>query len=413
MKKLARIEPPDVCLLGVTLVLVAIGVLTVFDSSYMRAADYKSYNFDALYFAKRQLIFAGIGLFCMFIASIVPMDFMRKMSIPLLFFAAALLVAVLVPGVGREVNGSRSWFKLGPLSFQPSEFLKLALVVYLARVLGRPRMFARKAPPRWVGALWTAGALIFLVIAQRDLGSAVVLSSVVFIMFAVAGARKRYLVLLGTAGVVMVCGLMCFVPHCKPRVDAFKDPWAARYDKGYQIVHSLIGFGTGGVTGVGIGEGRVKAYIPAASTDYIYSTVAEETGLIGSLTLLGLFALFTYRGLDVARRCASPFAALVAVGITSFVAIQALINMAVATNSIPATGLPMPFVSYGGSSLVILLTGTGILLSVSRHVHMQLDGEIDEDRTDRGRHRRTYLPRYKRRSGSSGGGTRDRAAVRR
>ena len=414
MRKRTKIEPPDVYLLGTALALLAVGVLLVFDASYAKSGDLKTYGFDTWYFAKRQLTYAGVGLLFMFIASVVPMDFLRKMSIPLMVVVGGLLVAVLLPGIGARVNGARSWFKLGPISVQPSELAKIALVLYLARVLGRPRIFARGAQPRWTIPLWAAMGLIGLVVIENDMGSAVVLSSIVFVMFALAGAKKLVLVPIAVTGIALVVLAMCTVSHCKDRVDAFKDPWGNRYGKGYQIVHSLIGFGTGGLTGVGLCEGRVKSYIPAASTDYIYATLAEETGLTGSLVLLGMFAFLAYRGLKVARRCASPFAALVVAGITSAVSIQALINLAVATNSIPATGIPLPFISYGGSSLVIMLTGVGILLSVSRQLRAQIeDQEADEDSSNRRRHRRSHLSGYQRGSGASGTRSYGRTAVRR
>jgi cell division protein FtsW len=413
MRKMAKIEPPDVYLLGVAVALVAIGVLLVFDASYAKSGDLRVYGYDTWYFAKRQLAYAGIGLVCMFIASVVPVEFLRKLSIAGLVISFGLLIAVLVPGIGHKINGARSWFKVGPVSFQPSELAKLVLVLYMARALGRPRIFSKHAEKRWTGALWAAAGIIGLVVAEKDLGTAVVLSSIVFVMFAAAGAKKRWLVPAAAGGLAVVCLLMCTVPHCKPRVEAYKAPWGNRYGTGYQIVHSLIGFGTGGITGVGLCEGRVKSYIPAASTDYIYATVAEETGLAGSLVLLAMFAAFALRGFSVARRCSSLYPSLVATGIASAVSMQAIVNVAVATNSIPATGLPLPFISYGGSSMVIALTGVGLLLSVSRQVRVELEHEASDEGSSHGRrHGRAHLPGYQRGAGASGGGSYGRAAVR-
>jgi len=409
----ARIEPPDVWLLGVVVALVAVGVLLVFDASYARSADLSAYGHDTWYFAKRQLAYAAAGLVCMFLASIVPVEFLRKLSVVGLVISFALLIAVLVPGIGCKVNGSTSWIRVGPVSFQPSELAKLVLVLYLARALGRPNVFARRAERKWTSAFWIAAGIIMLVVAEKDLGTAVALSGIVFVMFAAAGAKKRWLTLSALAGAAAVWLLMCCVPHCKPRVEAYKDPWAHRYGKGYQIVHSLIGFGTGGLTGVGFCEGRVKSYIPAASTDYIYATVAEETGLVGSLVLLGMFVLFALRGFGVARKCSSAYASLVASGITSAVSMQAVINMAVATNSIPATGLPLPFISYGGSSMVISLTGVGVLLSVSRQVRVELENEAsDEDSPYGRRYGRAHIPGRQRGTSAPRAGAFGRASVR-
>ncbi len=413
MRRPAKIEPPDVYLLGVAVALVAIGVLLVFDASYAKSGDLSVYGYDTWYFAKRQLAYAGVGLVFMFIASVVPVEFLRKLSIPLLVISFGVLIAVLVPGIGHKVNGSRSWFRVGPVSFQPSELAKLVLVLYLARVLGRVRVFSKHAERRWTGAFWAAAGIVALVVAERDLGTAVVLSSIVFVMFAAAGAKKRWLVPTAAVGLAVVWLLMCTVPHCKPRVEAYKDPWAHRYEQGYQIVQSLIGFGTGGILGVGLCEGRVKSYLPAASTDYIYATVAEETGLVGSLVLLAMFALFAIRGFGVARRCSSLYPSLVATGIVSAVSMQAIVNMGVATNAIPATGLPLPFISYGGSSMVIALTGVGLLLSVSRQVRVELEHEESDEGSPHGwRHRRTRIPSYQRGAGTSGGGAYGRATVR-
>ncbi len=190
MRKMARIEPPDVYLLGVSVALVAIGVLLVFDASYARGGDLRAYGYDTLYFAKRQLAYAGLALVCMFVASVVPVEFLRKLSIPLLVISSGLLIAVLVPGIGHKVNGSRSWFKVGPVSFQPSELAKLVLVLYLARALGRRQIFSKRAERTWVVPLLAAALVVVFIVAERDLGTAVVLCSIVFVMFAAAGAKK-------------------------------------------------------------------------------------------------------------------------------------------------------------------------------------------------------------------------------
>ncbi|MCX8053561.1 MAG: putative lipid II flippase FtsW [Armatimonadetes bacterium] len=414
MRKPAEIGPPNVWLLGLAVALVVIGVVFVFDASYVRSVDLGVYDHDIWYFAKRQLAYASIGLVCMMLASIIPVEALRKLSVVALIVCVMLLIMVLVPGIGHKVNGSRSWFRVGPLSFQPSELAKLVLILYLARSLGRAQVFARGAERRWLGSLIVSLAVIGLVVVEPDLGTAVVLSSIVFVMFAAAGAKKRWLVPTAVGGLALVYMMMCIVPHCSARVEAFRDPWAHRYDTGYQIVHSLIGFGTGGITGLGLCQGRVKSYLPAASTDYIYATIAEETGLVGSLALVVLFGAFAVCGFGVARKCNSLYGSLVASGITSAVSMQAIINMAVATNSIPATGLPMPFISYGGSSMVIMLTGVGLLLSISRQIEVELQQETsDEDSSYRRRHRRAHISGHQRGAGASRIRTYGRTAVRR
>ncbi|MGQ9456317.1 MAG: FtsW/RodA/SpoVE family cell cycle protein [Armatimonadota bacterium] len=377
MSRAVKVNTPDMILLDLAITLVVIGVLLVFDASYPTCGDSKNWGYDMWYFAKRQMIYAGAGFLFMLLVSIVPIDLVRKCSIIFLLGSIALLVCVLLFGV--TINGSKSWLRIGTIPFQPSEFAKLAVVVYMARVLGKPNIFARGRERRWLAAVFWTGLIFLLVVAQRDLGTAVVLFCIMVTMFIIAGAKKRYIGLVVACGLVTVLGTMKYLPHCRARVEASKNPWAHYYHAGYQVVHSLIGFGTGGLTGLGLGEGRVKCYIPAAYTDYIFVTVAEETGLVGSLVLVGLFAAFTVRAFRVARDSESLYGALIASGIGSAISIQALINMAVATNSIPATGLPLPFISYGGSSLLTTLIGVGLILSVSRESGVEVCGEdIDE-----------------------------------
>lgn len=406
MSRAVKVNSPDMVLLGITITLVVIGVLLVFDASYPTCGDRESFGYDMWYFAKRQMIYAGAGLLFMLLVSMIPVNLVRKCSIIVLLGSIALLVCVLLFGV--TINGSRSWLKIGPIPFQPSEFAKLAMVVYMARVLGRPNIFARGRERRWFAAVFWTGLVFLLVVAQRDFGTAVVLFCIMVTMFTIAGAKKRYIALVAVCGLFAVLGAMKYLPHCRARVEAFRDPWTHRNYAGFQVVHSLIGFGTGGLTGVGLGEGRVKCYIPAAHTDYIFVTVAEETGLIGSLILLGLFATFTMRAFKVARESESLYGALVASGIGSAISIQALINMAVATNSIPATGLPLPFISYGGSSLLATLLGVGLILSVSRESGVEVCGEEIEEIDEGGSYRRGDGRARISRGGSSGGTTRTR-----
>ncbi len=387
----ARINSPDLILLGIVLFLVVSGVLLVFDASYPTSADQSRYGNDAWYFAKRQITYAGVGVCLMLLVSLIPLEWIRRLSIVILLAAIVLLVYVLVRGV--TINGSTSWVRLGPFMFQPSELAKLAIIVYLARALGRPGIFSKGREKRWLVPLGWSGLITLLVVAQRDFGTAAVLFAVMFAMFALAGAKKRYLVLAAVLGIAAVVVAMTYLPHCRARVAAFMDPWGHYHHAGYQIVHSLIGFGTGGLTGVGLGEGRVKCYIPAAYTDYIYATLAEELGLVGSLVLVLLFSLLAVLNFVIAQKSKSLYGALLAAGVGSAVSTQALINMAVATNSIPATGIPLPLISYGGSSLVTTLLGLGLVLSVSRNIEVEVEGEeANEDSVNRRRHGRARVP---------------------
>lgn len=415
MRKQVKLEPLDIYLLCVVFLLVLAGVLLVFDASYAKTAEIKSYGYDTWYFAKRQGLFAAIGLALMLLVSRVPLEAFRRFSKPLLYVAFAILMVVLLPGLGSKSYGARSWFRFGSISVQPSELAKLILVIFLASALSRPATFKRRAPQKlWIPPLLAAVGIILLIVMERDLGTAVLVSSMVYAVFFAAGAKKRWLIISAVGGIVLVAFLTMHMGHSRARVAAFLDPWAHRYDNGYQVCHSLMALGTGGIQGVGLCEGREKTYMPASSTDYIFATLGEETGLIGGLLLLFGYVVFIYRGLDIARRCKSGQAALLAVGVTAMVGIQALVNLAVVTNSIPATGLPLPFISYGGSALVILLMGVGVLLSVSRQVNVEQDDkDLDEGSTDRWRNGRPHISRNQHRTGASRGRVRRGATIRR
>ncbi len=411
MKRGENLVGPDWYLLLTVLGLTAVGVLLVFDASYAKAADFKSMNHDIYYLVKRQAVFAVAGLLCMLVLSRFSFDWLRRFTLPLLGLGTLLLVAVLI--LGHSAHGAKSWFKLWGFFAQPSELAKLAVVLYLAGVLARPRTFAKGAQRRWVVPAIVCTGLVGMIVLQRDLGTGTLLAVVCFVMFFAAGAKKVYLALAGLVALTMVVGMMLVMPHCMARVRAFMDPWKYRYGEGYQTVHSLSGLGTGGLRGVGLCEGREKFYLPAASTDYIFSTFGEEAGLLGGLVLIGGFMFFTYRGLHIAHRSQSPYGALLAAGATSLVSIQAVINLAVVTSSIPATGLPLPFISYGGSSLVATLAAAGILLSASRQVNVTGEKGASEDSSDRRGNRRAHLPGSKRRASAAGYGPARRTPVHR
>lgn len=398
--KQEALKPPDVYLMGIVLTLVGVGVLLVFDASYARMADAKWANNDIWYMAKRQLVYAAIGLLVMFAASRTRLTTLLKATVPLLVLSFLLLVAVLL--VGTEINGAKRWLKAGPVCFQPSELAKLALVLYLAGVLAQRKMRVRRMSMGWAAPLCVIATTLLLIFAEPDLGTTLALAGACFLMFYAAGAMKRHL-FLAIGGVGGLCWLAVrMAPYRLERIRVWLDPWRDPYGEGYQIIHSLIALGTGGLRGVGLCEGREKLYIPAASTDFIFSTLGEEAGFVGGLLVLALFVLFVYRGLDIGRRCKSTYPNMVAVGVTSAVGLQALINIAVVSAAIPATGVPLPFVSYGGSSLVSMLAGVGILLAVSRQVNVTLDDrEIYENSFDGWRDGRACLSGYKRSSSSA------------
>jgi cell division protein FtsW len=277
--------------------------------------------------------------------------------------ATGLIVARAMPAAG----GAHRWIFLGPFRLQPSEFTKLATVLFMAWLLSRDREERGEAAPWGVPALGVVGLLGYLV-AVENLGSAVVLVAVAGVMAFFAGLRFRLIAALAAVGGVVFALFVIFEPYRWQRITAFADPWADPRDGGFQLIQSLIAFGNGGVAGVGLGQGQQKAlFLPAAHTDFIFSIVGEELGLIGALTLLCAFLLLFWRGMRVALRAPDRFGSFLALGLTCLLVLQALINMCICVGLLPTTGLPLPFISYGGSSLLVSMTAMGLLLNVSQH----------------------------------------------
>lgn len=391
MRKAARKQPADTWYFIVTVLLVVGGILLVFDSSFARAGDKGLSN--SWYFVNRQMVFAAIGFLGMLVAMKIHPEKFRAVTKIFLLFSIMLLAAVMVPGVGKSIGGAARWVPIGPFHLQPSEIAKIAVIFYLADRLAakgpRVRQFGILLPH-----LVVAGLIVLLVLLEPDMGTA---SSIVFTtaaMLYVAGVRKRHMFTLAATGVALGGLLIAIEPYRLERVMTFLDPSKDYYGSGYQITHALMALAAGGITGKGLCEGCEKYFIPAPQTDMIAATLAEEWGLIGMLLLLALFIVFTYRGLCIGHRAKSPYMGFLAIGITSMISLQAIMNIAVFTASIPATGVPLPFISYGGSHLMVMLVGAGIVLSVSRHLDEQMkepELEAYENRCNRRRDRRTYL----------------------
>lgn len=411
MKEKTKLRPPDFWLIVSVVALVVIGLVMVLDASFAKAADSASMNHDPFFLLKKQARSVGLGLVLLLVAMKIPFPWLRILAWPGIAVSAFLLVVVLF--CGHTAYGATSWLRFMGVVFQPSELAKVALVLFLAAQLSPARTFARRAPRRWILAVGVCSLLTLLVVLERDLGTAALLVGISLAMFFAAGAKKRYIAF--TVAGMFAAGMlaMTHIPHCRERLNAYMDPWKYRFEEGYQTVHSLAGIGTGGLLGVGFCEGRVKFYMPAASTDYIFSTVVEETGLVGAAVVMFVFGVFAYRGLHIACCARSTFASLLAAGVVAMVSVQAVINIAVVTKAIPATGLSLPFISYGGSGVATMLACIGILISVSRNV--DYTGEhtgSDESSSGRRRNRRSHIPRDKRGTGSSAGGSRGRVAVR-
>jgi cell division protein FtsW len=369
--KAARKQPADFWFFAATVILVVVGVLLVFDASYARAADKAVDN--PWFFVKKQIMFAIAGFLALLVAMKIRPKKLRKATKIVLSLSIILLGLVMVPGIGKSIGGAARWIPIGPFHLQPSELAKLAVVMYLADRFAakglRIRRFGTLIPH-----LLVVGVIAGLVLIEPDMGTTAAIIFTTGAMIYVAGVKKRHIFAIALTGLLLTCLLIAIEPYRLERVTNFLNPGHDYYGGGYQITHSLIAQATGGIAGQGICEGREKYYIPAPETDMIAATLAEEAGFIGMVILLSLFVVFTYRGLSIGHRAKSSYSSLLAIGFTSLIGIQALVNIAVLTASVPATGVPLPFISYGGSYLIVMLFGSGVVLSVSRHI----DDEIKE-----------------------------------
>ena len=360
-KKRGRTTGGSVLLLAVVTVLCVVGLVMVLSSSSVEAL--RNYGSAWLFF-KRQLLWLGVGAVVLFFTARIDYRVWRKPAIPLLALCGGLLVLVLVPGVGISVGGSSRWLGIGSWRMQPSELAKLALLLFAADVLARrsDRVHEALRP-----VLLAAGTVGLLVLRQPDMGTTLVIGCVVVALLWVAGAPMRFMGTLLALSAVGAFVVGMAEPYRRARMLAFLDPWADAGNTGYQIAQSMVGLSSGGITGVGLGASRAKwGFLPNAHTDFIFTIIGEEMGLLGSLLVVALFGGFAVLGVRAAVRAPDRFGTLVAAGITAWIAGQALLNMGAVTGLLPVTGVPLPFVSFGGSSLVIALGAVGILLNVSR-----------------------------------------------
>ena len=330
---------PDSCggtdpvLLFSVLALLAFGLVMVYSSSAVYAQDRTG---DALYFVKRQFVSLLVGLTLLVLAFRMGYHRLVRFAYPLLLLAVLLLILVLVPGIGSRAGGSSRWIRVGFMGFQPAELAKVAFVVYLAWSLTRKRDRVRAFAAGFLPYLLVSGVFIVLLLSQPDFGTAAVLTILLFFMLFVAGTRMVYIVAAALVALPMAYGLIAGSEYRMRRLLAFLDPWAHRYDIGYQISESLMSFGSGGLTGAGLGEGKHKLFfLPAAHTDFIFSAVGEELGMVGAVALIALFAVVIWRGIRAALRAPDLFGTYVAFGLTMLIALHVLINVGVVTGLLP------------------------------------------------------------------------------
>ncbi len=394
-----EVHQPDYVVLVAVIALSAIGILMVFSSSAM-----KEYTQDGDIFGTvaPQVVWGLLGLAAMLGLMRVDYRRLRLVSIPLYVVAIGLLVLVLVPGMGTVIGGSARWLKLGPLpSVHPAELAKIALVVYLAHWLARRGSGAHGLWSGTVPFLVIFVPVVALILREPDLGTAMVIALTGITMFLVAGASLSHVLALGAAGIV---GVVVFAirSYQLERIRAWLDPWADPRGIGFHSVQGLLALASGGLLGLGLGHSRGAGglFLPNASNDFIFAIIGEEFGLVGAGLVVVLFVILAYQGVRIALSAPDTFGALLAAGITAWLCIQAFINIGVVVALFPITGITLPFISAGGSSLTISLAAVGILLSISRETVER--GTWNDASADRGRrHGRAHLPGPRRRTGAA------------
>lgn len=357
-------EDPHLPLVVTTLIMVLIGLVMILSASSIQA--YNQFGTSFSYF-KKQMVGFAIGLFGMALLARSDYRKLRPLARPLLAICLVLLAAVILPGIGSTRGGSSRWLILGPVSIQPSEIAKLVLIIFVAWVLEAKGSRIRDPHEMAVPVLPMTCLLSLLVIAQPDLGTTIILGASVLVVLFLAGARLTHMALLGAVGLIAAVGLAFSRSYRRERVFSFLDPWADPLDSGYQVIQGQLAMGSGGFFGLGLGASRQKwSYVPNAHTDFIYAIIGEELGLAGTLGVLLLFVFLVYLGVRIARSAPDRFGLLLAGGITGTIGIQALVNMGATSGLLPITGVPLPLISYGSSSLILTMASIGVLLSVAK-----------------------------------------------
>lgn len=364
---------PDFLLLFMTILLVGFGLIMIFSAS----SPIATIKHDSpWHYVMKQGVFALIGLFVMFIFMGIPYTWLRKVAPILLLFSMITLVLVL--GIGTNINGAKRWFVLGGFNIQPAEFTKLTIIIYMASLVSRKGERIRDFRRGLLPILIMVGMVMFLILKQPDFGTVLILFFIALTILIIGGVDLRHLFLLSLVLIPVFVYLAVSQSYRLQRITSFLSPMDNALGSGYQLIQSLYALGHGGITGTGLGQSVQKLfYLPEAHTDFIFAVIGEEFGFVGTLLLMIGYFIFIWRGYIAAIRCGDPFGMMLGVGIVMMIFIQFVLNIGAVTGILPITGLPLPFISYGGSSLILCLASTGILLRISRETLIGVSRNIE------------------------------------
>ena len=346
----------------VTIVLSLLGLLFIYSaSSYSAGVELG----DSFFYVKKQAIALAAGLIFMFFLSKFPLEKLKKLSLPILIVSYVLLALVFVPFLGEESYGATRWINLGIFSFQPSEFAKFGLVIFMASYLSKHKRTELKYN---LPVLFSGLLMCGLIILEPNMSITICVFTVTVIMMFIGGTKGRFFIIFGIFAIIAAVGLILAEPYRLARISAFMNPWESPLEEGYQLIQSYYALGAGGLTGLGLFNSRQKfLFLPFAESDFIFSIIVEETGALGGMAVIALFGVLIYIGLKIAKQAKDRFSCLLGTGVVAVIAVQTLINMAVVTGTIPPTGLPLPFVSAGGTSLIAFMGGSGLLMNISKN----------------------------------------------
>ncbi len=358
-------EGYDKLILGIVILLVLLGIIMVFSTSAILA--YQRCN-DPYFFLKRQIIWAIIGFLFLFIFLRIDYNKLQPYCRFLFFSTLILLIIIFIPGIGHSVKGSSRWIKIGMINVQPSELAKFALIFYMADFLDRKQSKINEVKKVFIPFIFIVSIYLFLIYLEPDFGTTFVIGITFIVLLIFGNVRLRYIFGLLLIYFPLVYLALFRVFYRKERLVAFLNPWLHYSGKGYQIIQALLAFGAGGILGKGWGESQIKLfYLPNPHTDFIFSVIGEELGFIGASLVIIMFIIFLVKGMNVSLKAPNLFGTLVAAGIVFIISFQAIVNICVVTKIIPPTGITLPFISYGGSSLVCSLAAVGVLLNISSH----------------------------------------------